>query len=78
MTPIRIVIVPQADRGTRYLAIPRAEYERLRTDRSLIESVDVLGCLDVDRDGSRTWARTGPLYQAIPSDVREALREASR
>lgn len=78
MTPIRIVTVPQADRGTRYLAIPRAEYERLRRDRSLIESVGALGCLDVDRDGTRTWARTGPLYQAIPSDVREALREASR
>ena len=78
MTPIRIVTVPQADRGTRYLAVSRAEYERLRTDRSLIESVDVLGCLDVDHDGTRTWARTGPLYQVIPSDVREALREASR
>lgn len=34
--------------------------------------------LDVEADGTRTWARTGPLYQAIPSDVREALREASR
>lgn len=78
MKPIRIVTVPQAERGTRYLAIPRAEYERMCNDLSLIESVDVLGCLDVDHEGTRTWARTGPLYQAIPSDVREALREASR
>lgn len=78
MSPIRIVTVPQSDRGTRYLAIPRAEYERLRTDRTLLDSLDVLGCLDVDRDGTRTWARTGPRYFAIPSDVREALREASR
>lgn len=78
MSPIRIVTIPQVDGGRRLLAISRGEYERLRRDRALIDCLDVIGCLDVDRDGTRTWARTGPNYLAIPSDVREALREASR
>ena len=78
MNPTRIVTVPQVDGGIRYLAISRSEYDWLRRDRARIDSLDVLGCLDVEADGTRTWARTGPLYQAIPSDVREALREASR
>lgn len=78
MNPIRIVTIPQADGGRRILAISRAEHERLMRDRALLDCLDVIGCIDVDRDGSRTWARTGPHYAAIPSDVREALREASR
>lgn len=78
MNPIRIVTISQTDGGRRLLAISREDHERLRRDRALLDSLDVLGCLDVDRDGTRTWARTGPNYLAIPSDVREALREASR
>lgn len=74
---VAVVGVPQT-RGMRYIAMPRSDFLRLKADPALIDSVTVLGCLDVEADGARTWARTGPLYQAIQSDVREALREAAR
>lgn len=74
---VAVVGIPQT-RGMRYIAMPMADFVRVQCDPALIDSVDVLGCLDVNVDETREWARTGPLYREIPSDVREALREAAR
>ena len=54
---VAVVGIPQT-RGMRYIAMPMADFVRVQCDPALIDSVDVLGCLDVNVDETREWARS--------------------
>lgn len=68
------ISIRQADGWVRVLAVSRVDARLVRDNPALIEAIDVLGCVDVSRDGREEWGTTGPAYRDIPADVRALLR----
>lgn len=73
---MRVIRIPQVGRGTRLVAVTDADAEMVRRDRAMIDAVDALGVLDIDRDGGIMWAPAGP--QRISKNVRAMLRAAAQ
>lgn len=74
----RVLRVPQAGGGVRFLAVSAADAAAVLRDRAMLECVTVLGQVDVDADGLSEWACIGPRYQDLAPDVVAALRAEMR
>ena len=72
MSRLRVLTIPQADGGVRYLAVSREDAAAVRRDRAMVDTVTVLACLDVARDGRAEWGATG----VDTVDGRYAIRDA--
>lgn len=69
-----VIQVKQAATGaTRLLAVSAADARMVREHAASIDTVTVLGCVDVYRDGRAEWGATGPRYRDIPADIRAEL-----
>lgn len=72
---MKTILIKQACGATRVIAVSDDDARAIRNDRAMIDAVRPLGVVDVDRDGKIECGPTGPLWQDVPSRVRDALME---
>jgi len=75
---MKVITIPQADRGLRYVAISDDDAEAVRSDRSMLDHVRARACLDVEEDGTARWGGTGddtPEGRAAIRDYRAAATQ---
>ncbi|MCI0636587.1 MAG: hypothetical protein L0206_22105 [Actinobacteria bacterium] len=54
---IHVYSIPQVDGATLLVALDASDYATVQRDHAMVDYVDPLACLEVERDGAQQWVR---------------------
>lgn len=72
---MQVLTIPQGD-GVRYVALSNSDASVVANDPAMLDHVDAMAILDVDRNGRATWER--PFGCEDTAAGREAIRAHRR